>query len=76
MNLCSHHHDEICYDGRDCPLCAKMTEMDEALSDKDKEIKSLVSDAKDAEARIAELEHEIEEPLLPAMERAQQHPVT
>lgn len=21
MNLCDYDHDEICYEGRDCPLC-------------------------------------------------------
>ncbi len=23
MNLCSDNHQEICYEGRDCPLCAE-----------------------------------------------------
>ena len=21
MNLCSDGHDEVCYEGRDCPMC-------------------------------------------------------
>ncbi len=29
MNLCSDSHDEVCYEGRTCPLCAKQKEIDE-----------------------------------------------
>jgi hypothetical protein len=27
MNLCSEGHDEICYEGRNCPLCEKIEEI-------------------------------------------------
>ena len=30
MNLCSDGHDEVCYDGRECPVCSEMEELKEA----------------------------------------------
>ena len=27
MNLCSDGHDEVCYEGRRCPVCEKMDEI-------------------------------------------------
>ena len=29
MNLCSNKHDEICFEGRNCPLCEKIEEYKE-----------------------------------------------
>ncbi len=52
MNLCSDNHEEICYEGRNCPLCA-------AKSDLSDEIKTLKQTIDDQEERIAELEEEI-----------------
>ena len=37
MKICSQHHDEIVYDGRDCPLC----EANQTVADRDKEIEDL-----------------------------------
>jgi len=41
MNLCSYNHEEICYEGRDCPLCLMVQEYDETISDLETEIKEL-----------------------------------
>lgn len=27
MNLCSEGHDEVCYDGRNCPACSLIDEV-------------------------------------------------
>lgn len=27
MHLCDDGHGEVCYDGRDCPVCEKMEEI-------------------------------------------------
>lgn len=27
MNLCSYGHDEVCYDGRECPVCGEMEDI-------------------------------------------------
>ena len=29
MNLCSDNHDEICFEGKDCPMCAVILEKEE-----------------------------------------------
>jgi hypothetical protein len=29
MNLCSHKHEEVCYEGNDCPVCATIDEKNE-----------------------------------------------
>jgi DNA repair exonuclease SbcCD ATPase subunit len=45
MNLCSSKHDEICYEGRECPVC-------ELIKEHVKEIQELNS-------RIDELRNEL-----------------
>lgn len=37
MTLCSDGHDEVCYEGRDCPACLLL----ETIKEKDDEIQSL-----------------------------------
>jgi hypothetical protein len=29
MNLCSDKHEEVCYEGRHCPVCQKQEEINE-----------------------------------------------
>jgi transcription initiation factor IIE alpha subunit len=44
MNLCSHRHEEICYESRNCPLCEAQEEiekLEEAVSDLESEISEL-----------------------------------
>jgi hypothetical protein len=43
VNLCSDGHDEVCFDGRICPVCATIKEKDEtieSLQDKVSELQS------------------------------------
>lgn len=40
MNLCSNGHEEVCFEGRNCPLCDKMEE----ISNLEKEIEDLESE--------------------------------
>lgn len=42
MNLCSDKHDEVCYEGRTCPVC-------DLRSDKDDEIERLTQKVKEEE---------------------------
>lgn len=28
MNLCDHKHDEICFDGRTCPICVQIADLE------------------------------------------------
>jgi hypothetical protein len=44
MNLCNSNHEEICFEGRKCPIC-------ELLGEKDAQIAAL-------EEKVAELESE------------------
>jgi transcription initiation factor IIE alpha subunit len=30
MNLCSHWHEEICFDGHRCPMCELKSELEDA----------------------------------------------
>ncbi len=53
MNLCNHGHEEICYEGRYCPLC-------DTITDKEKDISSLTKEIERLEAVIDRLESEDE----------------
>ncbi|MFA6281884.1 MAG: hypothetical protein WCY05_05230 [Candidatus Omnitrophota bacterium] len=33
MNLCSENHDEICFEGRKCPLCEMKDELENEIQD-------------------------------------------
>ena len=37
MTLCDDGHEEVCYEGRNCPVCEKMDE----IRDREKEIDAL-----------------------------------
>lgn len=50
MNICDDNHEEVCYSGRDCPVC-------KALED----VTSIESDLDSAEARIETLQDKIAE---------------
>ncbi len=41
MNLCDDKHEEICFEGRDCPMCILINEKDNEIRDLQKEIKEL-----------------------------------
>ncbi len=41
MNLCSENHDEICYVGRNCPLCQMQDEKNTEIAKLEKENKDL-----------------------------------
>lgn len=47
MNLCSDNHDEVCFEGRICPVCEKMKEIEKLEST----IQDLKSEIKDLEAK-------------------------
>jgi hypothetical protein len=36
MNICSNNHDEICYEGRYCPVCEYKNHLEETIYDLDK----------------------------------------
>jgi len=38
MELCSNNHDEVCFDGRDCPVCDIRYDLEKKISDFEDEI--------------------------------------
>ena len=44
MKLCDDEHDEVCYNGRNCPVCEKMKEI-EVLEEKICELEQELKDA-------------------------------
>lgn len=43
MELCWSDHEEVCFEGKDCPACAVIEEKDSEIDDLEKQLK----DAKD-----------------------------
>lgn len=54
MNLCSYNHDEICFDGRLCPMCQLQADHERDLDECGDKIAEL-------ENQIGELEYELEQ---------------
>ena len=54
MNLCSDDHQEICYEGRTCPLC-------DTLASHDDDVTSLGNRLDEAKDTIKNLEQEIDD---------------
>lgn len=52
MYLCNDDHDEICFEGRDCPLCA-------VISDKNSEITKLETTIENLESDNAALHQQL-----------------
>jgi len=48
MNLCNEKHDEVCFEGRICPVCEKMNEI--AVLEGD--ITELKQQVKDLESQV------------------------
>lgn len=48
MNLCSDKHDEVCYEGRRCPVCDMRDEKQGIIDEQEKEIASLKDDLTNA----------------------------
>jgi peptidoglycan hydrolase CwlO-like protein len=57
MNLCSSGHDEVCYEGRSCPVC----EVNDNLSDKEKDLEAEKENTKRLENKVDELEGKVSE---------------
>ncbi len=53
MNLCSDDHEEVCYEGRTCPVC-------EVKQEKEKEIEACQDEIEDLKNTIGELESDLE----------------
>lgn len=52
MNICSYHHDEICFTSHNCPLCDVVDNHNAKVADLESEIALL-------EKQVAELEERL-----------------
>ena len=41
MNICDHKHEEVCYEGRHCPMCSMIEAYEEDVENLKKEIESI-----------------------------------
>lgn len=60
MELCSHHHNKICYDGFSCPLCASMEESSRKIDELESTVKEYESGQKSYETELTNLQAEID----------------
>ena len=61
MNLCSRYHDEICFEGHDCPVCAIVKEKDEKISELESQAENLNSEIRDLTASNEAISEEVEQ---------------
>jgi len=54
MELCSEGHEEVCFEGRTCPVCEKMDE----IKDLENEVEALTTKVENLENDIKEMEEE------------------
>lgn len=66
MNLCSKHHEEICFESRECPYCEKIEDFEKDIDERNDEIsnlKSIVVDLQDEidrkDAKISNLKSNV-----------------
>jgi ubiquinone biosynthesis protein UbiJ len=50
MNLCDDGHREVCFEGRDCPVCEKVDEFKEQVTDLEKQVESLENRLEEAQS--------------------------
>jgi ribosome recycling factor len=52
MNLCSNIHDEVCYEGRNCPACEMRDNLQGTIDDLKKDNRSLEDEINDFTEKI------------------------
>jgi hypothetical protein len=67
MNLCDKNHDEVCYEGRACPACELLKQFTDEKQDLQNEIDGLKQVNNDLTEQIANLEQQLNEPLVKAV---------
>jgi len=67
MNICSHQHEEVCFEGRRCPMCELIKEHEGELSELRQEVKSL---SDQLAAATNEIEMMINEPVIAPLRKA------
>lgn len=44
MDLCSNGHEEVCYEGKECPACETIDNKDEVIADLHEKIENLTDE--------------------------------
>lgn len=60
MNLCDSDHDEVCYEGRNCPVCAMLESAREEIDALRVELKDVETERDDAQSEVKDLTKQIE----------------
>lgn len=55
MYLCSDDHDEVCYEGTDCPMCELKVEWNEQIKEMESKINSLESEIENLQGQLDEV---------------------
>lgn len=61
MELCSNEHEEVAYEGRDCPMCSMRDEKDDEIKEKEKQIERLEESNDELTDKVHTLQEEIDE---------------
>jgi predicted RNase H-like nuclease (RuvC/YqgF family) len=61
MNLCSSGHQEICYEGRNCPLCAIQSDKEDSDKENERKIEKLKDEKAELESDLYELRNTLTE---------------
>lgn len=61
MTICNKEHDEVCYEGRDCPACEVADELNQDISQLGDKISVLENQIGELEGTIENLETELKE---------------
>ena len=56
MELCSDGDDEVCFEGRECPVCAVDDELHYIIDNRENNIDDLQSEVDDLKAKIKNME--------------------
>lgn len=70
MNLCATGHDEVCFEGRKCPFCQYMAEMDKAVEAYKDEINNLKESYSEQETVVEDLKAQLDDLLKPCLQAA------
>ena len=46
MNICSNNHDEVCYEGRNCPTCDALVELENTQKELENAKRGVMKDAR------------------------------
>ena len=61
MQLCDDWHEEVCYEGRKCPVCKLIEEKDAIIGKCEAKIEQLLSESGDYLVQVERLQVELEE---------------